>query len=91
LVRPKLVRCRALGYDLARLEVTCANGLPGIIVFSRGYSEPKVNLPVGAKLPPQPKWAAFFTTDVSLAADEVVKNSFAVGPLRSFSKKPRPC
>jgi hypothetical protein len=87
LVKPNLSRYRALGYDLARLEVTCANGLPGIIVFSRGYREPEVKLPAGAKLPPQPKWAAFFTTDVSLAADEVVKKYLCRWSIEVFFKE----
>ena len=87
LVKPNLSRCRALGYDLARVEVTCANGLPGMIVFSRGYREPQVNLPAGAKLPPQPKWAAFFTTDVSLAAAEVVKKYLCRWSIEVFFKE----
>jgi len=86
-VRPNLIRHRGLGYDLARLEVTCANGLPGIIVFSRGYREPEVNQPAGAKLPPQPKWAAFFTTDASLATDEVVKKYLCRWSIEVFFKE----
>ena len=87
LVKPNLSRCRTLGYDLARLEVTCANGLPGMIVFSRGYREPEVNLPAGAKLAPQPKWAAFFTTHVSLATDEVVKKYLCRWSIEVFFKE----
>ncbi len=87
LIRPNLRRYRVLGYDLARLEVTCANGLPGIIVFSRGYREPEVKRVAGSKLPPQPKWAAFFTTAVNLAADEVVKKYLCRWSIEVFFKE----
>jgi len=85
--KPNLVRDRNLRYDLARLEVTCANGLAGIIVLSRGYREPEVNQAAGAKLPPQPKWAAFFTTDVTLAAAEVIKKYMCRWAIEVFFKE----
>ncbi len=85
--KTSLVRYRALGYSLTRLEVVCANGLHGSIVFSKGYQEPEVNQLAGAKLPPQPKWAAFFTTDVSLAVDEVVKKYLCRWSMEVFFKE----
>jgi len=82
-----LVLDKELGYQLARAEVVCSNGLAGAIIFSKGYQEPDLEKLPGAKLSPTPKWAAFFSTDISLAAGEVVKKYMSRWSIEVFFKE----
>lgn len=86
-IKSDLVLDKELGYQLARAEVVCSNGLAGVIIFSKGYQEPELEKLPGAKLTPQPKWAAFFSTDASLAAGEVVKKFMSRWSIEVFFKE----
>ncbi len=68
LKKSDLIWNRELQYSLATVAVTCANGLAGNIIFSKGYQEPEIDKLSGAKLSPKSSWAAFFSTDTSLTA-----------------------
>jgi len=85
--KPDLVLDKELGYQLVNVAVTCPHGLAGNIVFSKGYQEPDLTHRPGAKLSPKPAWAAFFTTDTSLSAPEVVKKYMNRWSIEVFFKE----
>jgi DDE superfamily endonuclease len=87
LKKSDLVWNQELQYALATVAVTCANGLAGKIIFSKGYQEPEVDQRPGAKLSPKSSWAAFFTTDVTLTAAEVVKKFMSRWSIEVFFKE----
>ena len=82
-----LVKDRDLGLSLLRVPVTCGNGLPGAIVFTKGYQEPDLETRPGGKIKAQPPWAAFFTTALSLAAAPVVKKYIGRWSIEVFFKE----
>ena len=67
--------------------MTCANGLAGQIIFSKGYQEPEIDKLPGAKLSPKSSWAAFFSTDTALTAPEVVKKYMSRWSIEVFFKE----
>ena len=76
-----------LQYSLAAVAVTCANSLTGNIIFSKGYQEPEIDKRPGAKLSPKSSWAAFFSTDTTLTASEVVKKFMSRWSIEVFFKE----
>ena len=76
-----------LQYALATVAVICANGLAGNIIFSKGYQEPEIDKRPGAKLLPKSSWAAFFSTDATLTAPEVVKKFMSRWSIEVFFKE----
>jgi len=87
LIKSDLVWNRELQYSLATIAVTCANGLAGNIIFSKGYQEPEIDKLPGAKLSPKSSWAAFFSTDTTLTAPEVVKKFMSRWSIEVFFKE----
>jgi hypothetical protein len=87
LIKSDLVWNRELQYALATVAVTCANGLAGNIIFSKGYQEPEIDKRPGAKLSPKSTWAAFFSTDTALPAPEVVKKFMSRWSIEVFFKE----
>ena len=87
LKKSDLVWNQELQYSLATVAVTCANGLTGKIIFSKGYQEPEIDQRPGAKLAPKSYWAAFFTTDANLTAPEVVKKFMSRWSIEVFFKE----
>lgn len=83
----RLVKAPELGLSLARVPVRCGNGLQGTIVFTKGYKEPNLELRPAGKIKPQPPWAAFFTTDLTLTAVEVVKKYLGRWAIEVFFKE----
>jgi hypothetical protein len=82
----RLVKAASLGLSLIRVPVSCGNGLHGAIVFSKGYKEPDLETRPG-KLKAPPPWAAFFTTDLSLTAVQVVHKYLGRWSIEVFFKK----
>jgi hypothetical protein len=76
-----------LGLSLLRVPVTCGNGLQGAIVFTKGYKEPDLETRPGGKSKATPAWAAFFTTDLSLTAPQVVHKYLGRWPIEVFFKE----
>lgn len=68
-----LIKVEALGLSLLRVPVTYCNGLKGAIVLTKGYKEPDPEARMGRKIKPEPSWTAFFTTDLTLTAIQVVQ------------------
>jgi hypothetical protein len=87
LKKSDLVWNRELQYSLTTVAVTCVNGLAGNIIFSKGYQEPEIDKRPGAKLSPKSSWAAFFSTDTSLTAPEVVKKFMGRWSIEVFFKE----
>jgi hypothetical protein len=87
LKKSDLIWNRELQYSLATVAVTCANGLAGNIIFSKGYQEPEIDKRPGAKLSPKSSWAAFFSTDTTLTAPEVVKKFMCRWSIEVFFKE----
>uniref|UniRef100_A0A7C3WQU6 Transposase IS701-like DDE domain-containing protein n=1 Tax=Desulfobacca acetoxidans TaxID=60893 RepID=A0A7C3WQU6_9BACT len=83
----RLVKDAALGLALISVPVTCGNGLTGTLVFTKGYKEPDLETRPGGKIKKEPKWAAFFTTDLNLAAAEVVKKYLGRWAIEVFFKE----
>jgi hypothetical protein len=83
----RMVKDPNLGLALVSVPVTCGNGLKGAVLLTRGYKEPDLKARPGGKIKTQPPRAAFFTTDLSLTAAQVV-HKYLGGPSKSFSKKP---
>jgi len=71
--KAQLVWAAALGLSLLRVPVTCGNGLPGAIVFTKGYKEPDPEARSTGNKKRQPSWTGFFTTDLTLSAIQVVQ------------------
>jgi hypothetical protein len=76
-----------MGLALARVPVTCGNGLAGAIILARGYQEPDLDTKPGGKITPKSSWAAFFSTDLSLTALEVVKKYLGRWAIEVFFKE----
>jgi len=86
-IKSDLVWNQELQLSLATVAVTCANGLTGNIIFSKGYQEPEIDKLPGAKLSPKSSWAAFFSTDTALTASEVVKKFMSRWSIEVFFKE----
>ncbi len=86
-IKATLIWNQELQLSLTSVAVTCANGLVGQIIFSKGYQEPEINRLPGAKLPPKSSWAAFFSTDTTLTAPEVVKKFMSRWAIEVFFKE----
>ena len=83
----RLVKDAALGLALLAVPVTCGNGLTGTIVFTKGYKEPDLETRSGGKIKAQPPWAAFFTTDLTLIAAQVVQKYLGRWAIEVFFKE----
>ncbi len=83
----RLVKAAALGLSLLRLPVSCGNGLQGAIVLTKGYKEPDLETRPGGKIKAEPAWAAFFTTDLSLTATQVVQKYLGRWSIEVFFKE----
>ena len=83
----RLVKAAALGLSLIWVPVNCGNGLQGAIVFTKGYKEPDLETLPGGKIQAEPPWAAFFTTDLTLTAAEVVKKYLGRWAIEVFFKE----
>lgn len=83
----RLIKAAALGLSLVRVPVCCGNGLPGAIVFTKGYQEPDLETRPGGKVKAQPHWAAFFTTDLTLTAVQVVQKYLGRWAIEVFFKE----
>jgi hypothetical protein len=83
----RLVKDAALGLALVSVPVTCGNGLQGAIVLTKGYQEPDLRTRPGGKIKAQPPWAAFFTTDLSLTAGQVVHKYLGRWAIEVFFKE----
>lgn len=82
-----LVKVPTLGLSLIRVPVTCSNGLKGAIVLTKGYKEPDVETRPGGKIKAEPPWAAFFTTDLTLTAAQVVHKYLGRWSIEVFFKE----
>ena len=83
----QLTWVKELGLSLIRVPVTCGNGLPGAIVFTKGYQEPD---PAGRpqdKKKNKPPWTGFFTTDLTLSAIQVVQKYMCRWSIEVFFKE----
>lgn len=76
-----------MGLALARVPVTCGNGLAGAIIFARGYQEPPPDAKPGGQITPKSSWAAFFSTDLSLTGPEVVQKYLGRWAIEVFFKE----
>lgn len=76
-----------MGLSLIRVPVSCGNGLKGAIVFTKGYKEPDLETRPGGKIKAEPPWAAFFTTDLSLTAVQVVQKYLGRWSIEVFFKE----
>jgi hypothetical protein len=83
----RLVKDAALGLALISVPVACGNGLKGSIVFTKGYKEPDLETRPGGKIKAEPPWAAFFTTDLTLTAAEVVQKYLGRWAIEVFFKE----
>jgi hypothetical protein len=83
----RLVKVPTLGLSLLRVPVTCGNGLNGAIVLTKGYKEPDLETRPGGKLKAESPWAAFFTTDLSLTAVQVVHKYLGRWSIEVFFKE----
>ena len=83
----RLVKDPSLGLALVSVPVTCGNGLQGTIVFSKGYQEPDLKTRPGGKIKAPPPWAAFFTTDLTLTAAQVVQKYLGRWAIEVFFKE----
>jgi hypothetical protein len=83
----RLVKAAALGLSLIRVPVCCGNGLTGAIVFTKGYKEPDLETRPGGKIKAEPPWAAFFTTDLTLTAVQVVHKYLGRWAIEVFFKE----
>ena len=83
----RLVKDAAVGLALISVPVPCGNGLTGTLVFTKGYKEPDLETRPGGKIKKEPSWAAFFTTDLNLAAAEVVKKYLGRWAIEVFFKE----
>lgn len=82
-----LIKVEELGLSLLRVPVTCGNGLKGAIVLTKGYKEPDPEARPGGKIKPEPSWTAFFTTDLTLTAIQVVQKYVARWSIEVFFKE----
>ena len=83
----QLVKAPALGLCLTRVPVNCGNGLKGAIIFTKGYKEPDLETLPGGKIKAEPSWTAFFTTDLSLTATQVVEKYISRWAIEVFFKE----
>jgi hypothetical protein len=83
----RLVKASELGLSLLRVPVRCGNGLKGAIVLSKGYKEPDLETRPGGKIKAEPPWAAFFTTDLTLTAAQVVHKYLGRWAIEVFFKE----
>jgi len=82
-----LIKVEELGLSLLRVPVSCGNGLKGAIVLTRGYKEPDPEARPGRKIKAEPSWTAFFTTDLTLTAIQVVQKYFGRWSIEVFFKE----
>lgn len=82
-----LIKVEELGLSLLRVPVTCGNGLKGAIVLTKGYKEPDPEAHPGGKIKPEPTWTAFFTTDLTLTAIQVVQKYVGRWSIEVFFKE----
>jgi hypothetical protein len=85
--KDQLLWAAALGLSLIRVPVTCGNGLPGAIVFTKGYKEPDPEARPKDKKKSQPSWTGFFTTDLTLSAIQVVQKYLCRWSIEVFFKE----
>ena len=85
--RHRLSKVPALGVSLRRLPVTCGNGLKGALILAKGYQEPDLEARPGGKRQAPPAWTAFFTTDLSLTAAQVVQKYLGRWAIEVFFKE----
>jgi hypothetical protein len=83
----RLLKVPALGLSLLRVPVTCSNGLQGAIVLTKGYKEPDLETRPGGKIKAESPWAAFFTTDLTLTAAQVVQKYLGRWSIEVFFKE----
>jgi len=83
----RLLKAPELGLALLQVPVTCGNGLRGAIVLTKGYKEPDLEARPGGKIKAEPSWAAFFTTDRTLTAGEVVHKYLGRWSIEVFFKE----
>ncbi len=83
----RLVKAAELGLSLTLAPVRCGNGLQGAIVFTKGYKEPDLEARPGGKIKAEPPWAAFFTTDLTLTAVQVVQKYLGRWSIEVFFKE----
>jgi hypothetical protein len=83
----RLVKAAELGLSLTLAPVRCGNGLQGAIVFTKGYKEPALQARPGGKIKAEPPWAAFFTTDLTLTAIQVVQKYLGRWSIEVFFKE----
>ena len=83
----RLVKAAELGLYLILVPVRCGNGLQGAIVFTKGYKEPDLEARPGGKIKTEPPWAAFFTTDLTLTAVQVVQKYLGRWSIEVFFKE----
>jgi hypothetical protein len=86
-IKDSLVKDPELGCLLNSVPVLCGNGVEGTIVFVKGYKEPELDSTQGRKKTPEPKWAAFFSTDPKLSGREVVKKYILRWSIEVFFKE----
>jgi hypothetical protein len=82
-----LIKVEELGLFLLRVPVTCGNGLKGAIVLTKGYKEPDPEARPGRKIKPASSWTAFFTTDLTLTAIQVVQKYVGRWSIEVFFKE----
>ncbi len=83
----RLVKAAALGLSLTLVPVCCGNGLNGAIVLTKGYREPDLKTRPGGKIKAEEPWAAFFTTDLTLTAAQVVHKYLGRWSIEVFFKE----
>jgi hypothetical protein len=83
----QLVKAAELGLALLRVPVRCGNGLKGAIVLTKGYKEPDLEARPGGKIKVEPSWTAFFTTDLTLTAIQVVQKYLGRWSIEVFFKE----
>ena len=83
----RLVKEATLGLALFSVPVTCGNSLPGVVVLTKGYKEPDLEARSGGKIKAEPPWTAFFSTDLTLTAVEVVQKYLGRWSIEVFFKE----
>jgi len=83
----RLVQEATLGLALFSVPVTRGNGLPGAVVLTKGYKEPDLETRPGGKIKAEPPLAAFFSTDLTLTAVEVVRKYLGRWSIEVFFKE----
>ena len=76
-----------MGLALFSVPVICGNGLPGVVVLTKGYKEPDLETRPGGKIKAELPWAAFFSTDLTLTATAVVQKDLGRWSIEVFFKE----